>query len=194
MGFACLSGWRMLRGFAHGRNGAAPDQRSAAASRALSMKVCATGARNRFFKVMTASGRAVVGSSRRRARKVCRDRGLLRTTRGIESGKIRPLAAFTPQRSSMLPDVATAHEQGLDLEIPSWTALFRPKGTPASIVERLHDAADAAIEAPTIRERLHQVGVEPVLRENRSPDFLQHFVEREVTKWAAAIKAAGLAP
>ena len=39
-----------------------------------------------------------------------------------------------------------------------------------------------------------QIGVEAVPRENRSPDFLQHFVEREVAKWAAAIKAAGLAP
>src|SRR5437660_2787438 len=112
----------------------------------------------------------------------------------VESGKIKAIAALTRRRSAMLPSLATAHEQGLDFEVSSWTALFLPKGTPPEIVARLHDAVDAAIDLPGIRDQLRQIGVEPVPHENRSPDFLQHFVEREIVNWAAAIKAAGLSP
>jgi tripartite-type tricarboxylate transporter receptor subunit TctC len=112
----------------------------------------------------------------------------------IESQKIRALAVLTRERSAMLPDLATAREQGLDFEVSSWTGLFLPKGTPADIVARLQDAVDTAIDAPSVRERLYQIGVEPVPRGNRSPDFLRRFVEREIAKWAGAIKAAGLAP
>jgi tripartite-type tricarboxylate transporter receptor subunit TctC len=112
----------------------------------------------------------------------------------VEGRKIVALAALTRQRSAMLPDLATAHEQGLDFEVSSWTALFLPKGTPADIVTRLHDAVDAAIDAPVIKDQLRRVGVEPVPRESRSPDFLQRFVEREIANWATAIKAAGLTP
>src|SRR5581483_464138 len=48
----------------------------------------------------------------------------------VAERKIVALAALTRQRSAMRPDLATAHEQGLDFEVSSWTALFFPKGTP----------------------------------------------------------------
>src|SRR5262249_46815200 len=38
----------------------------------------------------------------------------------VEGRKIVALAALTRQRSAMLPDLATAHEQGLDFAVSSW--------------------------------------------------------------------------
>jgi tripartite-type tricarboxylate transporter receptor subunit TctC len=113
----------------------------------------------------------------------------------IESGKVRPIAALAARRSAILPQLATADEQGLaGFSVSTWNALFVPKGTPAAIVRRLHDAADAAIELPDVRERLRQIGAEPAPREDRSPEFLDKLVAREIAKWAVAIKAAGVMP
>jgi tripartite-type tricarboxylate transporter receptor subunit TctC len=113
----------------------------------------------------------------------------------IESGKVRPVAALAARRSAILPQLATADEQGLaGFSVATWNALFVPKGTPAAIVRRLHDAADAAIELPDVRERLRQIGAEPAPRDDRSPEFLDKLVAREIAKWAVAIKAAGVAP
>lgn len=52
---------------------------------------------------------------------------------------------------------------------------------------------ESSTGSPDVRERLRQIGAEAVPRENRSPEYLQMFVEREIAKWAVAIKAAKLA-
>jgi tripartite-type tricarboxylate transporter receptor subunit TctC len=111
----------------------------------------------------------------------------------IESATIKPLAVLTRERSPILPDLASAYEQGLtDFEATIWYALFLPKGTPAAIVRKLHDAAVAAMETPSVRERLRDIGATVVPPERRSPEYLQEFVEREIAKWAVPIKAANI--
>ena len=111
----------------------------------------------------------------------------------IESGQVRPIAVLSARRSAILPQIPTAQEQGLaGFEVLTWNALFAPKGTPSAIVRRLRDAADAAIEAPGIQDRLRQIGAEPTPPEDRSPAFLKTLVGHEISKWSDAIKAAGL--
>jgi tripartite-type tricarboxylate transporter receptor subunit TctC len=113
----------------------------------------------------------------------------------IESGKVKAIATLTARRTMILPQLATAQEQGLaGFDISTWNALFLPKGTPPTVVRKLHDAADAAIDLPDVQARLRQIGAEPAAREDRSPEFLEMLVAREVGKWAVAIKAAGVAP
>jgi tripartite-type tricarboxylate transporter receptor subunit TctC len=87
----------------------------------------------------------------------------------------------------------SAHEQGLtDLVASNWFAVFLPKGTPAAIVQKLHDATVAAIDTPFVKARMREVGADLVAPERRSPDYLQEFVESEVGKWAGPIKASGV--
>jgi tripartite-type tricarboxylate transporter receptor subunit TctC len=96
-------------------------------------------------------------------------------------------------RSSLLPSLATAHEQGLvDFEAITWNAFFLPKGTPAAIVKKLNDAVVEAMNAPAVKDRMQELGVDLVAPERRSPEYLQKFVESEITKWADPIKAAGV--
>jgi tripartite-type tricarboxylate transporter receptor subunit TctC len=111
----------------------------------------------------------------------------------IESGTLKPIAILTRDRSPILPDLASAYEQGLtDFEASIWYALFLPKGTPPGIVRKLHDAAVATVETPSVRERLKDIGATVVAPERRSPDYLQKFVESEIAKWAIPIKAANI--
>jgi tripartite-type tricarboxylate transporter receptor subunit TctC len=111
----------------------------------------------------------------------------------IEGKLIKAIAIMSKQRSPILPMLATAHEQGLaDFEVETWYAIFLPKGTPAAIIRKLHDAAVAAMNAPDVRGRLEELGIEVVAPERRSPDYLAEFVVREIEKWAGPIKASGV--
>jgi tripartite-type tricarboxylate transporter receptor subunit TctC len=112
----------------------------------------------------------------------------------IESHTVKALAILTRNRSPNLPALATAHEQGLaDFDAGTWNALFLPRGTPPAIVGKLHAAAVAAMETPSVRARLKDIGAIVVEPERRSPEYLQKFVESEIAKWAGPIRASGLA-
>ena len=100
---------------------------------------------------------------------------------------------MTRKRSPILPDLATAHEQGLnDFEAATGTQLFLPKGTPAPIVRKLNDGAVATMDTPTVQKQLREIGVEAMASERRSPEYLAKFVVSEIDKWAAPIKASGV--
>jgi tripartite-type tricarboxylate transporter receptor subunit TctC len=111
----------------------------------------------------------------------------------IEAGTIKAIAILTRERSPILPDLASAYEQGLtDFEASIWYAFFLPKGTPAAIVGKLHDATLATMETPSVQTRLKEIGATVMAPERRSPEYLQRFVESEIAKWAAPIKAANI--
>jgi tripartite-type tricarboxylate transporter receptor subunit TctC len=81
----------------------------------------------------------------------------------IPNGHLRVIATTGHTRSSLLPDVPTMQEAGIEgFEFDTWVGLLAPKGTPAPIVARLHDAAAAALKDPTVRERLAAGGFTPV--------------------------------
>jgi tripartite-type tricarboxylate transporter receptor subunit TctC len=106
---------------------------------------------------------------------------------------VKALAILSKNRSPSMPGLASVHEQGLtDFDVPSWYAIFLPKGTPAGIVQKLHDATVVTMGASLIRERLKEIGCDLVPPERSSPEYLRKFVASEIDKWAAAIKASGI--
>jgi tripartite-type tricarboxylate transporter receptor subunit TctC len=112
----------------------------------------------------------------------------------IDGGTIKPIAILSHGRSPGLPNLASAHEQGLtDFEASNWSALFLPKNTPASIVQRLHDATVAAMNNPAVQKRFKENSIDLVADERRSSAYLAQFVTGEIAKWAGPIKASGLA-
>jgi tripartite-type tricarboxylate transporter receptor subunit TctC len=111
----------------------------------------------------------------------------------VHAGNVKAIAILSPSRSPMLPDVRTADEQGLaNLDTANWYGLFLPKGTPSSIVQKLHDTALAALDSPSFRDRLRALGVEVVARERRSPDYLARLLKDDIAKWTPPIKASGI--
>ena len=111
----------------------------------------------------------------------------------IEGGTVKGIALLARARSSLIPTLATAEEQGLkDFEAITWTAFFLPKGTPPEIVNKLHAATVQMMDTPALAERMHELGVTLVSSERRSPQYLADFVAREIEKWGAPIKAAGI--
>jgi tripartite-type tricarboxylate transporter receptor subunit TctC len=111
----------------------------------------------------------------------------------IAGNLVKALAVLSKNRSPSMPDLPSAHEQGLTgFDVPSWYAIFLPKGTPAEIVNKLRDATVAAMGKPLIGERLREIGCDQIPPERSSPDYLRQFVASEIEKWAAPIKASGL--
>jgi tripartite-type tricarboxylate transporter receptor subunit TctC len=111
----------------------------------------------------------------------------------IEGGSVKALATMTKTRTPVLPNLATAHEQGLkDFEAYTWNAFFFPKGTPEPIIKKLHGATVQAMETPAVKQRLEGLGASLVAPERRSPEYLAGFVKSEIEKWAAPIKASGV--
>jgi len=82
--------------------------------------------------------------------------------KNIESGLVRALAVTTRTRTPALPNVPTMIEQGLDYEVPYWTAIYAPAATPKAIVDKL--AADIArtMKDPGVVKRLADAGTEAV--------------------------------
>jgi tripartite-type tricarboxylate transporter receptor subunit TctC len=111
----------------------------------------------------------------------------------IESRNVKPIALLSKSRVATLPDLPTAHEQGLaSFDAYQWFGIFLPRGTAPAIIQKLHDAGVAAMDTPAVRERLKELGATVVPAERRSPVYLKTFVESEIEKWAAAIKASGV--
>ena len=113
----------------------------------------------------------------------------------VRAGQAKALAVLSPERSSIVPTLASTGEQGLpNFEASAWNAIFLPKGTPQPIVDRLHDAVVAAIDTPAVKRRIEAIGVTVVAPARRTPAYLQAFVESEIAKWAIALKAANIRP
>jgi tripartite-type tricarboxylate transporter receptor subunit TctC len=110
----------------------------------------------------------------------------------VENGQVKAIAILSKRRSPSLPSLASAREQGLDLDPDEWVAFFLPKDTPAPIVQKLNAATLAAMNSAEVRQRLKELGVTLVAPDRRSPEYLAGFVHEEIAKWARVIKAAGV--
>ena len=111
----------------------------------------------------------------------------------IEAKQLKAIALLSKTRARPMPNLATAHEQGLtDFEAIGWFGFFMPKGTPTPIVQKLRDATVAVMDSPATQQRLSEIGADPVGPERRSSDYFQTFVESEIKKWAGPIKASGI--
>ena len=110
----------------------------------------------------------------------------------IQSNSIKAIASTGARRPAVLPNVATAREQGLDFEVGTWQGLFLPKGTPEPIVRHLSQAVGEALDMPSVRERFDALGEEVAPPERRSPEYFAKFVAAEIARWSGPIKASGV--
>src|SRR5262249_33848332 len=83
----------------------------------------------------------------------------------------------------------TAKEAGMpEFEALPWFALFAPKGTPRPIVDRLSDALDKALDDPSVRKRLAELGSNIPIKAKRGQQPLAALVKSEIARWAPIIR------
>ena len=107
----------------------------------------------------------------------------------VRSGRIRALAVLADKRSSLMPDVPTMKEAGVDgVVVPVWYALLAPAATPREIVKALGDATARAARAPDLNQKLIEQGAEPV---GNTPEEFSKLLREEVTRWAEVVRISG---
>lgn len=111
----------------------------------------------------------------------------------IQAGKIKAYAVTAKHRFAAAPDIPTVDEAGLPgFYTSGWHGLWVPKGTSRTIIERLNQAARAAMADPEIRQRLVDIGQEIPPPEHQTPEALAALQATETTKWWPIIKEAGI--
>ncbi|MBC7940087.1 MAG: tripartite tricarboxylate transporter substrate binding protein, partial [Chitinophagaceae bacterium] len=89
-------------------------------------------------------------------------------------------------RSPLLPEVPTMDELGLKgVTVYSWQAFAAPKGLPADIKARLHDALVAGLNDPAVKAKLLDLGFEIVAN---TPDQFAAFQASEFARWKKVIE------
>jgi len=110
----------------------------------------------------------------------------------ITAGKLRPIAAASPQRHRLLPDVPTFAELGYPgMDIALWYGVAVPGGTPAPIVQRLNAELAKIIDMPDVRKNLSEQGAD--LQGGSVEDFVA-FIHNEMARWGVVVKQGNIKP
>ncbi|MCC7484758.1 MAG: tripartite tricarboxylate transporter substrate binding protein [Burkholderiales bacterium] len=108
----------------------------------------------------------------------------------VKAGRLRALGVTSPKRLAAAPAVPTIAEQGLrGFDVVGWFGMFAPARAPSAVVELLNDRVNKSLAAPEVKERLASEGVEP---EGGTPVSFANHVKREIRKWNAVARQAGV--
>ena len=110
----------------------------------------------------------------------------------IRSGRLRPLAVTSKQRTPELSAVPTMIEAGYrDFEVTGWFGLFASAKTPPAATDRIYGAAKVVLASPEIKARFAELGG---TAGGEPPEQFRNFVMAEKQKWAQVAAAAKIQP
>jgi tripartite-type tricarboxylate transporter receptor subunit TctC len=108
----------------------------------------------------------------------------------VRAGRLRLLAVTTAKRMSTMPDVPTVAEAGFPgYDVSASYSVLGPAATPAPIVARLNAELVKAVALADVREKLANLGIEPV---GSTPEQLRTYMRNELAKWAKLVQSLGL--
>lgn len=109
----------------------------------------------------------------------------------IKAGKLVPVAVGSPERVSVIPEVKTISEQGIEgFAAVSLGALMGPKGMPSAVVERLNKEVKEILAMPDVQRRILGAGA---IAKFMPAAELQKSLEADYAKWGKVVKAKGMA-
>lgn len=107
-----------------------------------------------------------------------------------KNGAVRMIAVSSKSRSPILPDVPTVAESGVPgYDSESWNGVAAPVKTPPAIIERLNKEVRAAVAAPEVKKRLHELGIDA---RAGTPEQLRERLVADIAKWKAVIEKANI--
>ncbi len=108
----------------------------------------------------------------------------------IKTGRFRPLAVTSPQRSGELPNVPTIAEAGYPgAEMTTWYGLFVTGGTPKPIVDKLHAELTRILKLPDVQAKLKGLGGEPG---NLTVEQFAQMNQQEYDRFGTLIRTANI--
>ena len=108
----------------------------------------------------------------------------------VESGKLRVLNTWGDQRLAKFPDAPTLKELGLDMVQNSPFGIGAPRGTPADVVKKLHDAFKTVMDQDSYKAALARYDMVPIYM---STEGYGKFAQETFAREKALVEKLGLA-
>jgi tripartite-type tricarboxylate transporter receptor subunit TctC len=116
--------------------------------------------------------------------------GLGSSAAHIKGGRIKALMVAGSKRNPSFPDVPCAAELGLpDYKVTTWYGLWGPKGLPADVQARIVEEVKRVGAADEVRAVWASNGAQ---FGTLTPAQFGDYVQAEITRWAAVVKAANI--
>ena len=108
----------------------------------------------------------------------------------VQSGKLKPIAVTSPQRSPIMPEVPTLMELGIeDYELDQWHGLLAPANTPPAVVAQLNQALSKIMQQAHIQDELKGLGYTPA--QSTVQEFTQ-IIHADIDRFANLTHRVGL--
>lgn len=108
----------------------------------------------------------------------------------VRQGKLRAIAVTSEQRFALLPEIPTIREGGVPgVDVNTWWGLVAPIAVGKDVIARLHDETVKLLRQSDVREKIANVGAEPI---GNSPEAFSAFIRTEAVKYAKIVKAANI--
>ncbi len=118
--------------------------------------------------------------------------GLILAEPHLKAGNLKALAVLDRRRHAHLPDVPSVVEIGWPgLVMTTWFGIAMPRGTPASIVQRVNAEIGKALASPDVVARLNAMGVDAAQPDSAAA--FGTFLAEDVARWKKVVKDAGVA-
>jgi tripartite-type tricarboxylate transporter receptor subunit TctC len=108
----------------------------------------------------------------------------------VRQGKLRAIAVTSAKRFSLLPEIPTINESGVEgFDMSTWWGLVAPAAVGKDVVARLHAETVKLLRQAEVKEKIAFVGAEPV---GNTPEEFAAFIRAETEKYARIVKAASV--
>ena len=108
----------------------------------------------------------------------------------VKAGKLKALAVTTGQRSAAFPDIPTVAESGFaGYDVPIWTGLMAPKGTPAPVLAKLRTTVAEILKEKDMVEKMIALGMDPG---NTDHAALTRRVASDIERWTQVARTANI--
>lgn len=107
----------------------------------------------------------------------------------IQGGKVKAIAHTGKGKLASLPDIPAVSDTLSGFEAYEWNGVFVPHGTPASIVQALNSAVNAALRDPNVISRFEQLNIDS---RTTTPQEFRAFVHDQMALWSKVVKDANI--
>jgi len=108
----------------------------------------------------------------------------------IEAGRVKPLAAATPERSALAPDIPTVSESGCPRVVGgTWFGVMAPRDTPPAAMEKTSAVIQESLASPEMEEQFIKRGFVPTPCDATA---LAGHIQSESARWKGVADTIGL--
>jgi tripartite-type tricarboxylate transporter receptor subunit TctC len=106
-----------------------------------------------------------------------------------KAGQLRIIGVTSAKRSRELPDVPAIAETVAGYDASLWSGLLAPRGTPASVIDRLHRDIARLLQTKDVQDAYERVGTYVV---STNPKAFGDYIALEYAKWGDVARAVNL--